>query len=81
MNNSEELLIFKNFLFTTLMWALCIVSCACVGIHIIDDSFKWYDIPPLVLIGGRSVTYFWGGVQYHRMLKTIKNINNGGKIE
>ena len=81
MNNSEELLIFKNLVFSILMWALCIVSCACVGIHIIDDSFKWYDIPPLVLVGGRSFTYLWGSVQYHNLLKTIKNINNGGKIE
>lgn len=39
MNNSEELLIFKNFLFTTFMWALCLVGCACVGLHIIDDGF------------------------------------------
>lgn len=81
MNNSEEFLIFKNFLFATFMWALCLVGCACIGLHIIDDSYHLYDIPPLVILGSRSVTYFWGGIQYHKLLKTVKDINRRDKLE
>ena len=81
MDNSEELLIFKNIVYSILMWAMCIVSCACIGIHIIDDSFHWWDIPPLVLIGSRSVTYLWGAGQYHRILKQVQDINRGGQLK
>lgn len=81
MNNSEEFLIFKNIVFSWLMWGMCMVSCLCIGLHILDSSYKWYDIPPLVILGGRSITYFWCAIQYQKILKNVKDINNGGKIE
>lgn len=81
MNNSEEFLIFKNIVFSWLMWGACIISMLCIGLHILDDSYKWYDIPPLVILGSRGITYFWCAIQYHKILKNVKDINRRDNYE
>lgn len=74
----EELLIFKNWLVAMALWLACTIGACCIGLHIIDDTFRIVDIIPLSLLIGRGISYLWCSVQYHRMLKKVKEINKGG---
>ena len=78
MRDSEELMIFKNCVWCIVLWLLCTVSALCICGHIIDDSYRVWDILPIVVLGGRSFSYFYGAIQYHKMLKSVQEINRGG---